>query len=143
MTDVPEKEGLIRVLSVSDLLTQELTSTLAAHTDEVEFIGNVESGREAIEKAQTLSPDVVLVSASVPDMDGIEVIHILRKANTKLHIISASSSNNPEWIWESLHAGANDYLSLPVSGDQLFRLIQRFHHRRVLLEKYHGRKKQS
>ncbi|MEO8609392.1 MAG: response regulator [Chloroflexota bacterium] len=143
MADVPEKDKRIRVLSISDKFTRELISTLEAHKDEVEFIGNTESGREGLEKAKFASPDVVLVSAFVPDMDAIEVIRVLRTKSTRLHIISASLSNNPEWIWESLQAGANDYLSLGVTSDGLFHLIQRFHYRRVLLEKYHGRDKQG
>jgi DNA-binding NarL/FixJ family response regulator len=142
MADVPEKDKRIRVLSISDKFMRELISTLEAHRDEVEFVENTESGREGLEKAKSASPDVVLVSAFVPDMDAIEVIRILRAKSTRLHIISASLSNNPEWIWESLHAGANDYLSLPVTGDGLFHQIQRFHHRTMLLDQYHGRKKQ-
>jgi DNA-binding NarL/FixJ family response regulator len=126
-----ESNKPIRVLLISEygFTASELELNLAAHVDEVEFIGAANSGQEGIDKVLDWSPDVVLISAYIPDMHTDEVVRVLRDAHPRLHIITASHSNNPQFIIGTLDSGADDYVCLPLYGDDLFNSIQRFHHR--------------
>lgn len=120
----------LRVLLISEymLTASEVESNLSAHADEVEYIGDAKRGQEGIDKALASSPDVVLVSAYI-DMHTDEVVRRLRTARPKLHIITASLSNNPQFIKATLEAGADDYICLPLFEDDLLRTIQHFRDR--------------
>lgn len=122
----------LRVLLIHDEAkipptASDVEANLAAHADEVEFIGSAKTGQEGIDKSLALSPDVVLVSGFLSDMHTKDIVRRLRADHPELLIITAPSSNNPEFIMGTLDAGADDFIGLPLLTleDYLLRIIQK------------------
>jgi two-component system KDP operon response regulator KdpE len=77
-----------------------------------------EGGREALEKAETYRPDVVLLDIMMPDLDGIEVMRELRERRpVAVILLSAKDSTSDKAL--GLDLGADDYLAKPFHPDEL------------------------
>lgn len=79
-------------------------------------------GRDALKTlATTRIPDIALVDWNMPGMDGLTLIELLREdpAYDEMKIVMVSSESAPDRIERALHAGADDYIMKPFSGDAL------------------------
>lgn len=74
------------------------------------------SGREALDRVEAASPDLVLLDHNMPEMTGIEVLSLLRKTYSSLDlpVIMVTAVNDSQVIADALHLGANDYITKPV-----------------------------
>ena len=83
-----QEEKLIRVLVAEDhaVVREGLCSLLTARYG-VEVIGQAADGLEAVEKAQSLKPDVILMDLAMPRMTGLEAILKIREADPALMVI--------------------------------------------------------
>jgi DNA-binding NarL/FixJ family response regulator len=82
---------MIRVLLVNDeaIVREGLRMRLALEAD-ITVVGEASTGAEALEQAQRLQPDIVLMGLALPDMDGIAVIAALRAANPESAVVVLS-----------------------------------------------------
>jgi diguanylate cyclase (GGDEF)-like protein len=81
------------------------------------------TGRQALELARTTQPDVVILDARMPDLDGIEVCRQLRDepdfgANTPIMVVTSGPSDRAECL-AALTAGAWEYIAQPLDGEVL------------------------
>ena len=96
----------------------------------LEFAGydvfQAEDGLDALEKIKQVQPDVVLLDVMMPHMDGLEVCRHLRSdpATAELPVIMVSAKIQVDAIREGLDAGANRYLTKPVSRNNLLETIR-------------------
>jgi len=68
------------------------------------------NGAEAVEKARTLAPDVVILDVNMPNMSGIEAARHIRQHSATIHIIMLSMNDEASTITQAIEAGANAYL---------------------------------
>jgi two-component system, LytTR family, response regulator len=92
---------------------------LCLRTADVHVVGEAESGGEAIDAAESLSPDVMLIDVALPDMSGFDV---LRGAGN-LKALGIMISHRPDFAERAMAEGAVDYLLKPVSVDRFERAI--------------------
>jgi two-component system, LytTR family, response regulator len=92
---------------------------LCLRTADVHVVGEAESGGEAIDAAESLSPDVMLIDVALPDMSGFDV---LRGAGN-LKALGIMISHRPDFAERAMAEGAVDYLLKPVSADRFERAI--------------------
>jgi PAS domain S-box-containing protein len=83
-------------------------------------------GREAVDMAMTLKPDLVLMDIQMPEMNGNEAISLLRLRGFKDPIIALSAYAMQEDIKVSLEAGAVDYITKPIDFDRFFPKIAQY-----------------
>ena len=97
----------IRVLLADDhtIVRKGLRSLLDGQA-EIEVVGEAEDGREAVEKAQQLLPDVVLLDLEMPEMDGVEVLDHLRRESLDARVVVFTAFDTDDRIVAALHAGA-------------------------------------
>lgn len=90
-----------------------------------------ETGKDGISKAAHWNPDVILLDLGLPDMDGIDVVKLLREwSKTPIIIISAREQENDKV--KALDGGADDYLTKPFGvGELLARIRVAIRHRRL------------
>lgn len=76
------------------------------------------NGREALEKTELLTPDLVMLDLMMPEMDGFETFRHLRK-NSNVPVIVVSALNSKDTIVQCLRMGADDYLTKPFYKDEV------------------------
>ena len=108
------------VLVVDDEpMTRTLLQLMLAPADYEVY--EASDGFEALEKTEEHKPDIFVLDVMMPNMDGLTLCRILREreetANTPIILLSAKTT--PESIQEGLFAGANRYLTKPVSRKDL------------------------
>jgi DNA-binding NarL/FixJ family response regulator len=102
----------IRVLIADDQpLFTRMLETILAEDDRVEIVGQAGNGKQAVELAAELSPDVIVMDISMPLMDGLEATRLLREANASARVLMLTESDLPGDVRRSEQAGAAAYLS--------------------------------
>lgn len=115
----------IKVLLVDDhtLLRQGLRKLLELEHS-IEVVGEAENGKEALEKAKELNPDVVLLDINMPGMNGVEATSFLKESHPETKIIILTIHKDDEYIFEAVKAGASGYLLKDVDTQDLVRAVE-------------------
>jgi DNA-binding NarL/FixJ family response regulator len=101
----------IRILLADDhaVVRQGFRMILSAHSD-LEIVGEAGNGREAVELAATLRPDVVVMDVAMPELNGIEATRRLTADNPHTRVVALSMHKDSVYVREILRAGARGYL---------------------------------
>ena len=109
-----------RVLVVDDAANlRELLTLLLEVEDDFEVVGTAADGRQAIDAAQALKPDVVLLDLAMPVMDGLQALPELRGLLPNSRIVIFSGFEHEALAEEALLAGADAYIEKGTSVTQL------------------------
>ena len=85
----------IRVLITDDhRVVREGLSAILDTKDEIDIVGEASDGREAVEKARELLPDVIVMDVSMPGMNGVEATRIIKKELPQIGIIALTSRHH-------------------------------------------------
>ncbi len=90
---------------------------------ECDVVGTATDGRQALEAARVLKPDVMVLDISMPVMNGIETARRLREAGAKTRIIFLTVHSNPDYAREALETGALGYVIKPRIASDLMAAI--------------------
>ncbi|MBK9925105.1 MAG: response regulator transcription factor [Anaerolineales bacterium] len=101
--------------------------------DDLQLVGEAESGEAAIQVCAEVLPDVILMDMSLPGMDGATATHAIRKQFPQIQVIVLTSFKEGKLIKQALEAGAIGYLLKDVSADDLVQAIRSAHTGRVTL----------
>jgi DNA-binding NarL/FixJ family response regulator len=77
---------------------------------DIQVVGEAEDGREAIEKAEALTPDVVLMDITMPHLNGLEATRQIKKRCPQVKILALTMYTNEEYILQIIQAGASGYV---------------------------------
>lgn len=127
----------IRVLLADDhtVVLDGLRGYLQAQRD-VNVVGTVTTGREAVAAAQKLTPDVVLMDISMPDLDGIDATLEIRKTCPATQVVIFSMYATRDHISEALKSGARGYVLKDSDSEEIVRAVREAHAgRRFLSQK--------
>ncbi|MEL7083103.1 MAG: response regulator transcription factor [Cyanobacteria bacterium J06597_1] len=118
----------IRVLVVDDQkMMQELIGDYIRSAAGLELVAVANDGREGVQKALALEPDVVLMDIEMPEMDGIAATQILRNRKSSAKVLVVSSSYDDRYLAQSLRNGAMGYLLKTTTPDELMTAIRGVH----------------
>jgi pilus assembly protein CpaE len=110
----------IRVLVVDDIPeTRDHLTKLLGFESDIDVVGSAASGREALEMAGRLSPDVILMDINMPDMDGIAATEQLSSSVPGAAVVMMSVQGEADYLRRSMLAGAREFLVKPFSSDEL------------------------
>jgi DNA-binding NtrC family response regulator len=84
------------------------------------------TGNEALVTYAEKKPQIVLLDIVLPDIDGIELLKLLRKEENGTVFIMVSGHDDPDMIVEAVKAGAEEYLVKPYTSDTLRRILQKY-----------------
>ena len=116
----------VRILIVDDIAeTRENIRKLLQFESDVDVVGAARSGKEGIQLAQELDPDVVLMDINMPDIDGITATEVIRKKSPYIQVVILSVQSDQNYMRKAMLAGARDFLTKPPLGDELISAIRR------------------
>ncbi|GHH68498.1 DNA-binding response regulator [Streptosporangium violaceochromogenes] len=124
----------IRVLIVDDhaLIRRSLEMALTAEAD-IEVVGEASDGQEAVELADRLTPDVVLMDVRMPRRSGIEATREIKTSVPSTRIIMLTVSDEEEDLFEAIKAGATGYLLKNVQLDEVPEAVRGVHEGQSLI----------
>ncbi len=101
----------IRILLADDhaVVRQGFRMILAAQPD-MEIVGEAGNGREAVELAEELKPDVVVMDVSMPELNGIEATRRIADSVPRARVLALSMHKDSVYVREMLRAGARGFL---------------------------------
>jgi DNA-binding NarL/FixJ family response regulator len=118
----------IRILLVEDhqVVRQGLVALLSS-MDDLEVVGSVGDGAEAMELYRTLQPDVTLMDLQMPKLGGVETIRRIRGEFPQARVIVLTTFDGDEDIYRALQAGARAYLLKGMPLEELLTTIHAVH----------------
>lgn len=108
-------------------LIREGIASLLDIQEGVTVVGTAVDGKEAIEKALALSPDVILMDVRMPVLDGIAATAQIRCQLSNCQVLMLTTFDDEEYIVKSLQAGASGYLLKDIPAADLAQAIQLTH----------------
>ena len=86
---------------------------------ELQIVGEVSDGLEAVQKAEELQPDLILLDIGLPSLNGIEAARRIRKFSPESKILFVSQESSPDVVREALGTGARGYIVKTDAGSEL------------------------
>jgi DNA-binding NarL/FixJ family response regulator len=113
---------MIRLLVADDhKLVRDALANLLGGREEIEVVGAVATGREAVETAVRTSPDVVLMDLEMPELDGIDATRALQAECPHARVVVLTTFSDRDRILGALDAGALGYLLKDADPDEIVR----------------------
>jgi DNA-binding NarL/FixJ family response regulator len=124
-----------RILITDDhAVVREGLSAMLSREKDFQVVGEAINGREAIEKARELKPDMVLMDLRMPEIDGIEAMRQIKAENPAVKFIILTTYDNDEYIFKGIEAGARAYLLKDAPREELFKAIRAVNRGESLIE---------
>jgi DNA-binding NarL/FixJ family response regulator len=118
----------VSVLIVDDQrLVREGIASLLSIQPGINVVGTAVNGQEAVDKAETLTPNVVLMDVHMPVMDGIAATGQIRQRSPDCQVLMLTTFDDEEYIVRSLQAGAIGYLLKDIPADDLAQAVKLTH----------------
>jgi DNA-binding NarL/FixJ family response regulator len=112
--------GKIRVMICDDhtILREGIRLLLNSQPD-IEVVEEAVDGREAVEKARAVKPDVILMDIAMPFLNGLEATKQIRRDNPNARVLVLTMYESDEYVSQMLEAGAAGYVLKKVAGSEL------------------------
>jgi DNA-binding NarL/FixJ family response regulator len=118
----------LRVIMADDhAIFREGFKLLFTNQDELQLVGEAENGKELVELAARLDPDVVITDIQMPEMDGVEACRYIKERQPHIQVIALSMFNEDKLIVEMLEAGARGYLLKNTTKNELLQAARMVH----------------
>ena len=88
-------------------------------------VGEAENGAKAVEKYKELSPDLVLMDITMPEMDGIQALKAIKQLDGGAKVIMCSAMGQQAMVIESIQAGAKDFIVKPFQPDRVLEAVKK------------------
>jgi DNA-binding NarL/FixJ family response regulator len=113
----------VRVVIADDhaLFRDGLRSMLEARG--VDVTGEARNGREAVDLAHKLTPDIVLMDLHMPELDGLAATRLICAEQPEVKVVILTASEEDAHLFEAIKSGAQGYLFKNLASDELFRLL--------------------
>ncbi|MDQ3174247.1 MAG: response regulator transcription factor [Acidobacteriota bacterium] len=115
----------LRVLLADDhMIVREGLKALINAQPDMQVVGEAENGREALKCAIELSPDVVVMDISMPEMNGVEATERLRKECPQIKIVALTIYEDTGYLRQLLKAGASGYVIKRAVVEELVHAVR-------------------
>ncbi len=94
---------------------------------EIRVVGEAADGRDAVERALALEPDIVLMDISMPVLNGLEATRQIKERAPGIKVLVLSAHDNEEYVLRVIRCGANGYLLKNTSAEDLYAAVKSVH----------------
>ena len=114
----------MKILIADDhaLFRDSLRSLLEARG--LTVVGEARDGREALELARRLTPDVLLMDLSMPGMDGLAATRLVSAELPAVHVVVLTASDEDAMLFEAIKSGAQGFLTKNLESEEFFALLE-------------------
>lgn len=117
--------SLVRVLIVDDFdLWKSFVAARLRERPDLEIVGFASDGLQAVQKAEELQPDIILLDMMLPKLNGIEAAQQIRRVVPKTKILFVSSESDLESVQSAFQAGGSGYISKMDAAEELLHGIE-------------------
>ncbi|MCL4875045.1 MAG: response regulator transcription factor [Anaerolineae bacterium] len=115
----------IRILVADDhpVVRDGLVAMLGTQPD-FDVVGECTNGREAVDLAEKLTPDVIFLDLEMPELDGVDALRKMRVSNPGVKVIVFTAFDTDERILAAVQAGAQGYLLKGAPRDEVFQAVR-------------------
>ena len=90
-----------------------------------EVVGEAENGAKAVEKYKEVTPDLVTMDITMPEMDGISALKNIRSIDSNAKVVMCSAMGQQAMVIESIQAGAKDFIVKPFAADRVLEAVRK------------------
>ena len=115
----------MRVLLVDDhALFRKGLASLIGPLEDMEVVGEAGDGREALERARELMPDLILMDIQMPGWDGLKATRLIKEEMPYVKIVMLTVSDDDKDLFEAIKQGAQGYLLKNIEPEELFEMLR-------------------
>jgi two-component system, chemotaxis family, chemotaxis protein CheY len=114
-----------RILITDDALFMRVTLKRILTDAGYEVVGEASNGAEAVALYNDLKPDLVTMDITMPEMDGIEALKVIRGAHPSASIVMCSAMGQQNLMVEALQAGAKEFIVKPFQAEKVIEVVSR------------------
>lgn len=114
-----------RILIVDDAAFMRMMIKDILTKNGYEVVGEANDGLQAVEKYKELSPDLVTMDITMPEMDGITALREIRKYDPNAKVIMCSAMGQQAMVIDAIQAGAKDFIVKPFQADRVLEAIKK------------------
>lgn len=114
-----------RILITDDALFMRVTLKRILTDAGFEVVGEAANGVESVALYQNLKPDLVTMDITMPEMDGIEALKVIKSEDPSAVIVMCSAMGQQNLMVEALQAGAKEFIIKPFQADKVVEVIKR------------------
>ena len=114
-----------RVLIVDDAAFMRMMIKDILCKNGYEVAGEAENGLKAVEKYKELTPDLVLMDITMPEMNGIDAVKNIKAIDPGAKIVMCSAMGQQAMVIESIQAGARDFIVKPFQADRVLEAVRK------------------
>lgn len=114
-----------RILIVDDAAFMRMMVKEILTKNGYEVAGEAENGQKAIEKYKELTPDLVIMDITMPEIDGIEAVKQIKQGDPNAKIVMCSAMGQQAMVIEAIQAGARDFIVKPFQADRVLEAVKK------------------
>ena len=112
-----------KILIVDDAVFMRIKLKDILTKNGYEVVGEAQNGQEAFEKYQATNPDVVTMDITMPDVDGLEALKMIRAHDPNAKVIMCSAMGQQGMVMDAIKSGAKDFIVKPFDTDRVINAI--------------------
>lgn len=117
---------MAKILIVDDSRTSRKILRKILEKDGHTIVGEATNGEEGYLEYCQLKPDAVTMDITMPKMDGIEALQLIRKFDENAVVIMITAAGQKEKMLQAIKYGASDFIAKPYEGNDVLKVIQKF-----------------
>ncbi len=114
-----------RILVVDDAAFMRMMIKDIITKNGYEVAGEAENGAVAVAKYKELSPDLVLMDITMPEVDGIQAVKQIKAFDANAKVVMCSAMGQQAMVIEAIQSGAKDFIVKPFQADRIIEAIKK------------------
>ncbi len=90
-----------------------------------EIIGEAENGKVGVDKFRELKPDLVTMDITMPELDGISAVKMIKQVDKNARIVMCSAMGQQAMVIDAIQAGARDFIVKPFQPERVIEAVQK------------------
>ncbi len=114
-----------KILIVDDAVFMRMKLKDILEKNGYTVVGEAENGKEAFEKYQTTMPDLVTMDITMPEVDGLEALKMIKEYDSAAKVVMCSAMGQQGMVMDAIRAGALDFIVKPFDTDRVIKAVDK------------------